>query len=290
MDRGHVKLWRKAFDSGLIQNPNLWTFWTWCLLKASWKERNVIVNFQCVKIQPGQFVFGRKIAANELRMSEQVVRTCLKSLKNMKNLTIQPTNKYSIISIVNWDAYQGPQPTTNQLANQQLTTSQPASNQHLTTDKKERKKEVKKKETQKSDKSDTLTGVSFKIKNKPENLRSYLANIKKSCATLMDLAPGHKMRKLNPYQWAQEHINKNAHLGAMDEVLKALINQWSTVKTGYYGWLNALLKKKSPMYWEKEELLTSEEYKNSLLDIASQTDLFAKIGINIKNLNEKEDD
>jgi hypothetical protein len=135
MQRGHVKLWRKSLDSGLIQNPNLWTFWTWCLLRASWKERDCVFNMQVVKLEPGQFIFGRKAASDELMMTQQVIRTCLKKLKTMQKLTIKTTNRYSIISIVKWDTYQQQQPADNQQVNQQLTSSQPTTNQQLTTNK-----------------------------------------------------------------------------------------------------------------------------------------------------------
>lgn len=128
MERGHVKLWRKSIDSGLIQSPNLWAFWSWCLLKATWKNRSVVMNMQTINLLPGQLVFGRKAASKELNMSEQTIRTCLEKLKKLKNITIQSTSHYSIISVVNWDNYQGCQPTDNHLINQPPTSRQPAAN------------------------------------------------------------------------------------------------------------------------------------------------------------------
>lgn len=128
MDRGYVKLWRKSLDSGFLQNPQLWVFWCWCLMKATHKPKKIMVGMQLVELQPGQFVFGRKSAAKELKISEQTIRTCLKKLKNLKNLTIKTTNRFSVITVVNWDIYQQDQPTTNQQTNQQLTSSQPTAN------------------------------------------------------------------------------------------------------------------------------------------------------------------
>lgn len=128
MNRGYVKLWRKSVDSGMLQNHKLWVFWSWCLMKASHKNCNHLVGFQDVKLQPGQFVFGRKSAAIELAMSEQSIRTCLNILKKMENLTIKSTNKFSVITIINWGAYQQDQQTNNHQGNQQATSKQPASN------------------------------------------------------------------------------------------------------------------------------------------------------------------
>jgi hypothetical protein len=128
MDRGYVKLWRKSLDSGFLQNPQLWAFWCWCLMKATHKPKKVMVGMQIVELGPGQFVFGRKAAAKELKISEQTIRTCVNKLKMFQNLTIKPTSKFSVISIVNWDTYQQETEKANHQTNQQLTINQPSTN------------------------------------------------------------------------------------------------------------------------------------------------------------------
>jgi hypothetical protein len=139
MHRGYVKLWRKTLDSGLIKNHNVWIFWTWCLLKANHRhEKTQVVGYQEVTLNPGEFVFGRKAASIETGLSEQTIRTCINFLKNSKNLTIKPTNKFSIISITNWDTYQQTEEQNNQQSNTQLTSSQPTTNQQVTTNKNEK--------------------------------------------------------------------------------------------------------------------------------------------------------
>lgn len=129
MDRGYVRLWRKSIDSGLIKNHNIWIFWTWCLMKANHrKDYKQTVGFQEVFLQPGDFIFGRKMAAEETELSEQNIRTCLTFLKKAKNLTIKSTNKFSVISITNWATYQHIEKEINQQINQHVTSNQPASN------------------------------------------------------------------------------------------------------------------------------------------------------------------
>ena len=49
-------------------------------------------------------------------------------LKKLQKLTIKPTNKFSIVTIINWDSYQGQQNKTNQQTNQEVTSKSPASN------------------------------------------------------------------------------------------------------------------------------------------------------------------
>jgi hypothetical protein len=106
MNTGYVKLWRKTLKSPVWQNPKLFRFWAWCLMKASHKERVALVGFQKVPLVPGQFIFGRKKAAAETGLSEKSVRTCLECLKTLENVTIKTASKYSILTVVNWDFYQ----------------------------------------------------------------------------------------------------------------------------------------------------------------------------------------
>jgi len=61
-------------------------------------------------------------------MGEQTIRTCLKKLKTFKILTIKVTNKYSIITLLNWATYQHTELETNHQSNQQVTSSQPTTN------------------------------------------------------------------------------------------------------------------------------------------------------------------
>ena len=128
MERGYVKLWRKVVDNPIIQKPDLFTFWCWCLMKATHKPCTHLVGFQPVKLDPGQFVFGLKSASKELKMSIQTIRTCLRVLKNLENLTYYPTYRYSIISIVNWDIYQPENKTPNNQSNTLPTRCQHAAN------------------------------------------------------------------------------------------------------------------------------------------------------------------
>lgn len=125
----------------------MWILWTYCLMKANHKkDHKQVVGFQEIVLQPGQFIFGRKKAAEETGLSERNVRTCLLFLKKYKNLTIKATNKFSIVSIINWDTYQKNDCATDQQSDQQVTSNRPASDQQVTTNKNKRTKEQKKKE------------------------------------------------------------------------------------------------------------------------------------------------
>jgi len=106
MNRGYVRLWRKSLDAGWLKKHELWVFWSYCLLKASHKAFTAIVGCQKVDLLPGQFVMGRRKASEETGLTEREIRTCLDLLKKWQNVTSKTTNKYTLITVINWNVYQ----------------------------------------------------------------------------------------------------------------------------------------------------------------------------------------
>ena len=115
MHRGYVKLWRKSMGSSVWADPDLWRTWSCCLMLASHKEMDVLLSKSgtTVKIQPGQFVTGRESFHRDMYPKKRksnphpiTVWRWLEALKMMGNLHIETHNKYTIISIINWDIYQ----------------------------------------------------------------------------------------------------------------------------------------------------------------------------------------
>jgi hypothetical protein len=76
-------------------------------MKATYKEFDAIVGLQLVHLMPGQFIFGLRVASKETGLTIREIRTILDFLRKAKNLTIKTTNKFSIITIINWPIYQG---------------------------------------------------------------------------------------------------------------------------------------------------------------------------------------
>ena len=150
MEQGFIKLHRSILDWEWYQDSVTTRVFLHLLLNANWEDSR----FQGHKVSAGSLVTGRKELAESLGISEQSVRTALNHLKSTNEITIKSTNKFSIVSIVNWEKYQCRDVETNQQinqqANQQLTNNQPTTN-HI----KEYKeyKEGKKKEYFNSEKS-----------------------------------------------------------------------------------------------------------------------------------------
>ena len=92
------------------------------LLKANYQNRK----YKGYLIKRGDVVIGRKILAKQTGLSEQQVRTGLSKLSSTQEVTIKPTNKFSIITICNYALYQDKktikQPPKQPSSNQQPTT------------------------------------------------------------------------------------------------------------------------------------------------------------------------
>lgn len=120
MNEGFVKLWRKAKESAVFAHDGLWKLWCLCLMKASHKGYSMLIGTKPITLQPGQFVTGRHALWEDYHQwhlikrkprrkpapSAKTIRRFLLTLEKMQMLSIKRTNKYSIVSIVNWNQYQ----------------------------------------------------------------------------------------------------------------------------------------------------------------------------------------
>jgi len=111
--QGYVKVYRRIMDSSVWQNEKLLKVWIWCLLKANHKEAKVPVTTgkgsTIVPLKPGQFIYGRDKAAEELGMPASTVRNQIKILKENPHgyIEVTPVGRlFSVVTILNWDYWQ----------------------------------------------------------------------------------------------------------------------------------------------------------------------------------------
>lgn len=128
---GWIKLHRRILDWGWYDDSNTFRLFIHLLLKANHEDRV----YRGVTVKRGSLVTGRLQLAEELRLSPQQIRTALLKLKSTSEITSQPTNRFTVISIVNYDLYQ----QNNQPATTQATNKQPTDNH------KQERKNIKKK-------------------------------------------------------------------------------------------------------------------------------------------------
>jgi len=74
MTNGWIKLHRKILDNPIFTSDKGFRIWIWCLLKASHNGNECFIGRKRrVQLGKGQFIFGRKSASEELKLSGSTV-------------------------------------------------------------------------------------------------------------------------------------------------------------------------------------------------------------------------
>lgn len=124
-NQGWITVHRKIRSWEWYTDVNTCHLFMHLLLSANHKDKK----HQGVLIKKGQYKTGRIKLATETGLTEQQIRTCLKRLESTSEITIAKHNKFSIITITNWNEYQ----QKTKQSTSEITSNQPATNQQLTT-------------------------------------------------------------------------------------------------------------------------------------------------------------
>jgi len=148
---GWIKLHRTILESFAFSNPTTLKLWIWILAKASSKERFVPIkvseSFRDVKLEPGQMLFGRFKAEEELEINGSTIYRHLQKLQDHGNISMDTNTQYTIITICNWDKYQSTEEESEQAANSQRTANElPANKQRTASEHIQESKESKEEE------------------------------------------------------------------------------------------------------------------------------------------------
>ena len=124
MEEGYIKLHRSILNWEWYQDQNTKSVFIHLLLNANWEDSR----FRGMDVPRGSLVCGRKKLSKSLGLSEQEIRTSLEHLKSTNEITIKSTNRFSIITIANWEKYQGLREESTNKSTNNLTNNQPTSN------------------------------------------------------------------------------------------------------------------------------------------------------------------
>jgi uncharacterized phage protein (TIGR02220 family) len=114
------------------------------ILMASHTEKEWEWEGKKFKVTPGQFITSLNSIAEISGCSTQNVRSALTRFKKFEFLTYQVTKTGRLITIINWELYQGGDDKPNIAPNKEVTKTQQRGNKDLTIIKNERMKECKK--------------------------------------------------------------------------------------------------------------------------------------------------
>ena len=114
ISKGWISLYKKFTHWEWYKNINVKTLFIHLLLKASYED----TEWEGIEVKRGQVITSRQHLADETGLTEQQVRTSLKKLQSTNEITIKPTNKYSIITIEKYGIYQNSMAkSTNKITN-----------------------------------------------------------------------------------------------------------------------------------------------------------------------------
>lgn len=119
---GWIKLHRQLLEWEWYKDQNTKALFLHLLLIANFKEGTKVLGFVLHK---GQVITKLSKLSEETGLSVQQVRTALKHLLSSGEITQKVTNKFRIITVVNWAFYQSGMDivTINQQANNKQSTS-----------------------------------------------------------------------------------------------------------------------------------------------------------------------
>ncbi len=142
---GWIKLHRCLLDSYVFSNPTTLKIWIWILCKAANKKRvvslKVGIGFQDIELNPGELIFGRFKAEEQLNIDGSTIYKHIQKLVQSNNITLDSNNHYTIITVCNWAEYQESENKKEQPNDSQMTAKEQQSNNRRTTE--EHKQESK---------------------------------------------------------------------------------------------------------------------------------------------------
>ena len=118
---GFVKIHRKLLRWGWYQNNVVKGVFLHILLTANFED----IPWNGIIIKRGQLVTGTQKMADELGFSRQEVRTAIRKLVSTNEITTKVTNKFTIITVVNWEEYQSNSETSTNKSTNLPTNKQP---------------------------------------------------------------------------------------------------------------------------------------------------------------------
>lgn len=103
---GWIKLHRGIFDHWISTDPECLCVWLRMLTDANFEDKKHLFNGALIEIKRGQIIFGLEAWSAKTGVSISKLRRLLDMLEKDKMIDRQKTNKYSLISILNYSLYQ----------------------------------------------------------------------------------------------------------------------------------------------------------------------------------------
>lgn len=118
-----VKIDRNILRWGWYKDINTFKLFIHLILSANVKQ----AKWQDIVVKRGQLVTSVNNLSAQTGLSVRAVRTALEHLKSTNEVTSESTSRYTLITVVNYSAYQDK--PTNRLTNERQTSDKPTTNE-----------------------------------------------------------------------------------------------------------------------------------------------------------------
>lgn len=102
MNEGWIKIYGKIVDWEWYGDPNMVATWLHLLVSANWRDKN----WRGFIVRRGQIITSISKLSEAIGQTERQTRLCIERLVDSGQIVKQTTNKYTIITICNYDSYQ----------------------------------------------------------------------------------------------------------------------------------------------------------------------------------------
>lgn len=103
---GWIKLQRDIMDHWIAQDNEYLSVWVRMLAEANFSDRKTVINGALVEVKRGQLIFGLESYSDKTGVSVRRLRKLLELLESDGMIDRQKSNKFSLISIVNYAKHQ----------------------------------------------------------------------------------------------------------------------------------------------------------------------------------------
>ena len=136
--KGWIKIYRKITEWQWYDDARMVKTFLHLLIKANIEDEE----WMGITIKKGQFITSISKLSKELNLSIRQTRTCVFNLQKTNEITSKSTNKYTVITICNYDNYQQQEKDERQ-ANRQTNDKQTDKQTDKRTDKQTDKQKTK---------------------------------------------------------------------------------------------------------------------------------------------------
>ncbi|RXG64001.1 hypothetical protein ES695_14630, partial [Candidatus Atribacteria bacterium 1244-E10-H5-B2] len=120
-NKGWVKLWREQFISWVSKKPFCDGYaWTYLYSQANHKKGMINFRNEYIEIERGQLLTSKLKLQETFGWTYRHVENFLLALKNDGNIAYRTTNRYIVITIVNYNKYQGSEEQNGEQSEEQV--------------------------------------------------------------------------------------------------------------------------------------------------------------------------